>query len=452
MAFSLRFEARSDVGRVRRSNQDSGYASPTLLLVADGMGGAAGGDVASAVAVHATEAGDRMVPADQARGVLEGIVGDANDELTKLIEQDPTLDGMGTTVCGASFDGTSFTTVHIGDSRCYLLRGKTLSQLTHDHSWVQALIDEGRLTPAQAATHPHRSLILKVLNGQAMFEPDYDRFDARLGDRILFCSDGLSGLVNDVAVQELLGTPDLGHAADALIAAANAAGGHDNITAVVAEVVEATQALTGASAQIVGSAAENPTLGHLVAAAPAETDDPDQADQDEATDEDPEITRYAPQAPHRRWPTILGITLAALLLLGGGAWGTASYASSRYFIAEADGHVAIYNGLPGSLFGWPLHTLTERETTNVADLPVYYQRVVHNTIGSSSLEDARITTEQLAALAERCIQVRQERQAPSSTPTASANPSGLSTSEANYPTYLAPITPTVTEEADPEAC
>ena len=195
MTFSLRFHAHSEVGRIRKNNQDSAYASPTMLLVADGMGGAAAGDLASAVATVTAQKLDRAVPADDMLEFIGGVVVKANDRLLELIEEDPTLDGMDTTFCGASFDGQYLALAHIGDSRMYRLRGDAIEQLTHDHSWVQTLIDEGRLTPEQAATHPHRSLILKVLNGQTEPDPDYQLLEVSKGDRYLFCSGGLSGLI-----------------------------------------------------------------------------------------------------------------------------------------------------------------------------------------------------------------------------------------------------------------
>ena len=150
---------------------------------------------------------------------------------------------------------------------------------------------------------------------------------------------------------------------------------------------------------------------------------------------------------------MLAAVLAVALLLGGAGWSVVSYAQSRYFIAETDGTVGIYNGLPGSLLGWELSELVELTATQVDDLPSFYRRGVANTIGVDSLTDAHDTADRLARLADNCIQLRAEREnRPPPTPAPTPTPSGLSTSQPNYPTYLAPVTPTGAEEADPEAC
>lgn len=466
MTFSLDFRAHSEVGRVRKNNQDAGYASPNMLLVADGMGGAAAGDLASAVAAVEASRSDEHLEGDAMVDHIKGVVTRANEKLAQLVEADPTLDGMGTTFCGAMFSGTQLGMAHIGDSRCYVLRDGELTQLTHDHSWVQSLIDSGRLTPEQAATHPHRSLILKVLNGHATMMPDYSLVDVALGDRFLFCSDGLSGLIGDDEIGELLALPDLDEVTAGLAEAANNAGGHDNITVVIGEVVEADDALATRAPQLVGSAVEReiPEPDELAAEfhhtafpdSPTVEDSPAETKEEDEDHDEAERARYAPDpTPHRRWPGILAAVLAIALVLGGSAWGVAAYAKSRYFLADAEGYVGIYNGLPGSLLGQELNVLVETRDFQVEDLPAFYQRAVANTIGVPSLERAQATADQLADFAARCVEAREERDNrpdPTPSPEPQPSPSGLSTGQPNYPTYLAPITPTATEEADPEAC
>lgn len=463
MAFSLRFHAHSDVGRIRKNNQDAGYASSTMLLVADGMGGAAAGDLASAVAVTQAEKLDRAVDTQEMLEFIGGLVNRANDKLAELVDEDPTLDGMGTTFCGALFDGTHLGIAHIGDSRLYRMRDGSLEQITHDHSWVQTLIDEGRITPAQAATHPHRSLILKVLNGQPEPEPDYQLMEAKEGDRYLFCSDGLSGLISDEHIEELLQIEDLETCAEELTRAANKAGGHDNITVVLGEVVPHDAALAAAEPMMVGSAVEReiPKVGEL-ALNPQGTGYPEPEAPDTDHDET-EKARYAPEGRRVRWPSTLVATVLIVAVIAAAVWGIAVYSSSRYFIAEAEGNVAIYNGLPGSLLGLELNRLEERRETVVTDLPRFYQRAVANTIGSPSLMAARETADELHDLAVQCVAVREERQTPSEpevTPTPTATTSmttGLPTDPngdggANYPTHVGPVTPTADEEVDPEFC
>lgn len=449
MAYSLRFAAHSEVGRIRKNNQDAGYASPTMLAVADGMGGAAAGDLASAVAITLARDADERLTGDAMLSHMEAVLDGTNQRLADLVSHDLTLDGMGTTFCGAMFDGTQLGLTHIGDSRCYILRDGELTQLTHDHSWVQQLIDDGRLTPEQAATHPHRSLILRVLNGQNASRPDLELVDVQRGDRVMFCSDGLSGLIDDDQIRRLLQRDDLASAISRLAQAANDAGGHDNITLVLADVVDQDDALDTAAPQLVGSAVERDIPDLTAPPAPSSTaalPPPLEVGSDERA-------RYAPEEPHRRWPGVIAGTLAVVLVIVGATWGVVAYSSSRFYISEADGQVAIYNGLPGSLLGYELNTLTERTDITVTDLPRFYQRAVANTIATSDLDAAHESVAELRWKAERCVEVRNARtNATPSTPAPTASPSGLSTGQPNYPTYLAPITPTATEESDPEEC
>lgn len=244
MPLSLRYTAHSEIGLVRKNNQDSGYASAHLLMVADGMGGAAAGDLASAVAVTRLRALDQELSGAADAPVGEDLlsrvtqrVHDANELIADLAADNPALDGMGTTVTAAAFDGHDLAVVHIGDSRMYRLRRGSFVRVTHDHSWVQSLVDEGRLTPEQAATHPHRSLLLRVLNGAPNNDPDVGLVDAAAGDRLLLCSDGLCGLVDDTDLARMVAVPDRADALAQLIAAAHAAGGSDNITIILADVV-----------------------------------------------------------------------------------------------------------------------------------------------------------------------------------------------------------------------
>lgn len=471
--YSLRYAAHSEVGRIRKNNQDAAYASPTLLLVCDGMGGAAAGDLASAVAAtEASKSDRRFEDPEEMLEAIAGIITRANGRLGELVEEDLSIDGMGTTFCGGLFNGRQMAVGHIGDSRGYLLRDGELTQFTHDHSWVQSLIDEGKITPEQAATHPHRSLILRVLNGQELFEPDLMTLDLQEGDRILFCSDGLSGLVPDWKIRDVLtGHEHLEEAIQRLARMANLAGGHDNITLVVGEVVAQDDALDARAGALYGSATEVeiPVVGALAAKAGKPTGYPESPSPPEAvaTDQEPEeAARYAPKEQHHRWPGVLIALVAIALVIGAGAWGISSYAQSRYFIAAESGQVAIYNGLPGNILGYPLNAMAEGTDIQVADLPAFHQRAVNNTIGVPNLDAARATTQELRVIADRCRAVREERLKPaepavSPTPTASPTIPGLPAApgtppldnvEPGYPTQLAPMTPTATAEADPESC
>lgn len=436
----LRYVAHSEIGLVRKNNQDSGYASPQLLVVADGMGGAAAGDLASAAAIQLirradrTARGEEPVSGEAMLELLAGALNQANDKIADLVADDHSLDGMGTTVTGAMFDGTELGLVHIGDSRAYLLRDGELKRLTHDHSWVQSLVDEGKITEAEAAFHPHRSLLLKVLNGQPAVEPDTDLVPVTEGDRLLICSDGLCGLVDDDELSRILTeNEDPDTALQALIDAAHREGGIDNITIIVADVVaDSAEATTGA--KILGAATERDVPA--VTARPVNlgdrtpsrrTDDdgntiPDApAPRSEAPDE--ETSRYAPrQAPRGgRWRTLL-IGLVVLILLAGGLTAGWAWSRTQYFVGPADGHVAINRGLSQQVLGMSLSEVYRIEDTQLSDLPAAYRDRVQQTITSASLPDAEATVAELATMARQCVAQREARLNPPPAPTPSPAP------------------------------
>lgn len=234
----FRFAARSDVGRRRTTNQDSGLASRRLLAVADGLGGHAGGDVASSLVIACLTSSARAeAPAD--RDSIETAVREAHRRIGALAGRDELLAGMGTTLTALWCDGYRLMLAHIGDSRAYVLRDGTLQQLTTDHTLVQSLLDEGALTATEAASHPYRSVLARALDGRADADVDVSVLDVHAGDRFLLCSDGLSGVVDESTQRRTLATcTRLGSAADQLIELANQAGGPDNITCVVAEAVD----------------------------------------------------------------------------------------------------------------------------------------------------------------------------------------------------------------------
>ncbi|MGA5123534.1 MerR family transcriptional regulator [Streptomyces pseudogriseolus] len=234
---ALRYAALSDTGRVRASNQDTAYAGSRLLAVADGYGGA--GAPASAAAVEALRSLEtETVPAGDLLGALEDALGLAEQAVHGVSAPDDDTDA-GTTLTAMLWTGSQLALVHIGDSRFHLLRNGELFQITHDHTVVQSLIDEGRLTPEEAASHPQRSLLLRALGRGADSTPDLRLHDARAGDRYLLCSDGLSTVVPAGDVHRVLsGTPEPEAAVRALVDLANASGGPDNVSCVVADVVE----------------------------------------------------------------------------------------------------------------------------------------------------------------------------------------------------------------------
>ena len=257
----LRYTALSDVGRVRKDNQDSGYAGEHLLAIADGVGGSARGDVASSAAIGELRALDEP-PGNDLQGALAEAIERSHRQIAGLVEQHPELDGTSTTVTAAVFDGTRVGVGHVGDSRGYLLRDGAISQITKDHTFVQSLIDEGRITEEESRVHPHRNLILRAVDGKHEPEPDLFLVDVVAGDRILLCSDGASGVLATQDMARILGTGTVENAAVELIRAALDAGSSDNVTVVVADVTDAAVAdpeETGPVALgpiVVGAAAE----------------------------------------------------------------------------------------------------------------------------------------------------------------------------------------------------
>ncbi|MFD1524035.1 PP2C family protein-serine/threonine phosphatase [Pseudonocardia yunnanensis] len=244
MSPTLRSAAGSDVGRRRSMNQDSAATSSRLLAVADGMGGHAHGEVASAVAVAALLDLDARLRDVDLGGVdllaaLGEAIADAAARLTELSEQNPELRGTGTTVVAFLVDGARIGVAHIGDSRAYLLRDGELHRLTRDHTLVQSLLDEGRISPEEAATHPRRSWLIRTLQEGTPAEPDLFSLEGRVGDRYLVCSDGVTAVLDDEHIGEVLaGFAEPADVVAQLIALANEGGGPDNITCVVADLVE----------------------------------------------------------------------------------------------------------------------------------------------------------------------------------------------------------------------
>ena len=261
MSPTLCSAAGSDVGRRRQMNQDSAATGPRLLVVADGMGGHAHGEVASSVAVQAiVDAAPDDLEGVDLLAVLGAALEDAASRLTGLATDDPELRGTGTTVVAFLVDGLRIGIAHIGDSRAYLLRDGELTRLTRDHTLVQALVDEGRISAEEAATHPRRSWLVRTLQDSSSPEPDLFLHDAVLGDRYLICSDGLTAVLDDDAVREVLATePDRAAAVTRLIDIANTGGGPDNITCVVADLLDV--APEGNTATVLVGAVAGPPNG-----------------------------------------------------------------------------------------------------------------------------------------------------------------------------------------------
>jgi PPM family protein phosphatase len=232
-ALAIRYAARSDIGRHRDRNQDTAYAGRRLLAVADGMG--AGGQAASAAVIEALKPLEGALPAGNLLNAMQDAVRQADSVMRDLAAAEP---GTGTTLTAMLWSGSQLALVHVGDTRAYLLRAGELFQITHDHSVVQALLDEGKITPEEADSHPQRSLLLRAITGADVTQPDVSLHDAQVDDRYLLCSDGLTTVIPAGIIRDTLSAPgDPEEIVGRLIDLANEEGGPDNIACVVADVV-----------------------------------------------------------------------------------------------------------------------------------------------------------------------------------------------------------------------
>jgi serine/threonine protein phosphatase PrpC len=387
MTLVLRYAARSDRGLIRGTNQDSVYAGPRLLAVADGMGGHAAGDVASKVVIAALEHLDDDAPSGDLLQALRQAVFDGSEHLREVIREAPHLEGMGTTLTAVLFAGGRLGLCHVGDSRAYLMRDGELNQITHDDTFVQTLIDDGRITEEEASSHPQRSLLLRALNGQDV-EPDLSMRDARAGDRYLLCSDGLSGVVTFETLAAAMRDPDPQATADRLIELALRSGGPDNITCIVADVVEDDGRGVLIDPVVDGAAGDNRGQREVdprSAAGRAALADPQPAPPN------PPVSTASPPVRRRPMRTAL-LTLAAVVVLGAAAFGGYLFVMGHWFVGvaeTADGdQVGVFQGLDASIVGVDLFRLDEATGLATADLTQAARSRVTGGINASDRDDA----------------------------------------------------------------
>jgi protein phosphatase len=346
----LRYAARSDRGLVRANNEDSVYAGARLLALADGMGGHAAGEVASQLVIAALAHLDDDEPGGDLLSKLDAAVRSGNSAIADQVEMEPDLEGMGTTLTAILFAGNRLGLAHIGDSRGYMLRDGELTQITKDDTFVQTLVDEGRITAEEAHSHPQRSLIMRALTGHEV-EPFLTMREARAGDRYLLCSDGLSDPVSDETIHEALQIPDVAESAYRLIELALRGGGPDNVTVVVADVVDydygQTQpilagAVSGEDDQL--TTLPNTSAGRASAISPRK---------ETAKRLPPQVESVSrPRWSRSRIALVLAVVV--LLMLAGvavGRW----VIRSNYYVAEYSGIVALMRGIQGSLLGISLN-------------------------------------------------------------------------------------------------
>jgi protein phosphatase len=399
VTLSWRYAALSDVGLLREGNEDAAFAGRRLLAVADGMGGHAAGEVASAAAIAALEQLDELgVDAGDPQEALQDAVQEANKHLREMVAADNELQGMGTTVTAVLTDGDYTWLAHIGDSRAYLLRDGALRQLTRDHTFVQQLVDEGRLAPGDVSTHPQRNVITRALDGRADVELDLDRLDLHDGDRLLLCSDGLSAVVSDDSIADVLGSAqDPDEAVRRLVDLALRGGAPDNVTCIVADPVQANGAPSAATPTTVAGAALDgavppapvPDSPAARAAALRSSNDDDGADH-------PDPHRKSRRIRRRR---ALALGLVTLVLLGVAAAVGWSWTQRQFYVGTSGGQVAIYQGVEGTLAGIDLSHVKESTDLALADLPDFERKRVSDGIHAASRADAQRIVDRLRVAA-----------------------------------------------------
>ena len=436
MTLVLRYAVRSDVGLLREGNEDSAYAGPRLLAVADGMGGHAAGEVASSLTIASMAKLDSEPPGGDMLAELAAAVAAANTRLQEMIIANPAVEGMGTTLTALFWSDGHAAVCHIGDSRGYLLREGELYQITHDHTLVQSLVDEGRISVDDVSTHPQRSLLLRALDGRSVAEPDLSVHDAQPGDRYLLCSDGLSGVVSDETLRETLATIEDPEAVTRqLIELALHGGGPDNITCIVADVVDTaasrvsptgTPVLAGAAANVHDSrlstdgtgpfGADGDHQGNHYTGSYDEDGHPsmtvarpmvavDDLDPDDMRARAGERERHGhdrgpgPAQPPRpaqtgpaaaRWPIVTTSLVVLLAVVIGGGYAAWRWSQDQYYVgADSKGQVVIYRGVNQRIAGISLSHPYQQTGIQLAQVPPPYQQTVKATDAASNLSGAQ---------------------------------------------------------------
>jgi serine/threonine protein phosphatase PrpC len=409
MANTGKSAAVSHVGKIRANNQDSAYAGEHLFIVADGMGGHAGGDVASAIAINRIAEVDRGFESpNDAEFALQSALIAANALLAETVFEHSELTGMGTTVSGFLRVGHQLAIAHIGDSRIYRLRGRKLEQITADHTFVQRLVDSGRITPEEAAVHPRRSVLMRVL-GDVDAAPEIDTtvIETQPGDRWLLCSDGLSSYVGDDKMQTILNTiTSTDAAANRLVKESLDNGAPDNVTVVLVDIDESE------------SSAHEPPITVGSAATPLSFDSdsnrrplrlptlllhPLKATQPDPSHFEPESDGYLDEliledrrrARRRRITWLVGLVLIVAAIAAGAIFGY-RWTQSHYFVGESDGNVAIFQGVQQNLGPFPLSSVVEKTSIQLSELPSFTRSNVEATINAVDLSQAQAIVDRLA--------------------------------------------------------
>jgi len=409
--------AVSHVGKIRSNNQDSGYAGRHLFVVADGMGGHAGGDVASAIATKRVAEADLEYGAvEDAATALQSAMIAANSLLAETVFEHSELTGMGTTVSGILRVGDQIALGHIGDSRIYRFRDGELEQVTADHTFVQRLVDSGRITPEEAAVHPRRSVLMRVLGDvDAAPEIDIKVLETRVGDRWLLCSDGLSSYVSEDKLTAILATVRTPQAAaDRMVKESLDHGAPDNVTVIIADIGtddETREPL--APAGFVGSAAaplmfdgaENerrpirlPTLLLHPLKAPPPEDTHFEPEREEFLEQLIEEDRRRARRRRVTWLVVVAVVIASIIGVVVLAY---QWTQTHYYVGVADdGTVAIFQGVQQNIGPISLSSIEQSSAVVADDLPTFERQQVEATINAADLRDAHDILDRLSRLVE----------------------------------------------------
>lgn len=411
MTIALLSAADSNIGKVRSSNQDSGYAGYQMFFVADGMGGHAGGDIASAITAQRMAQMDAQyaTPDDAGAAMLAGIL-ETNQTLTETVAGHGELAGMGTTFSGLVFVADKVVVGHIGDSRIYLSRAGKTSQITKDHTFVQRLVELGRITETEALTHPRRNVLLRVIGDNN--EPpqlDFQVMPTKPGDRWMVCSDGLNGYVSDAIIHmNLASEQSPAEAVEMLIGEALEAGAPDNVTVVVIDAVPAALGSEiKAQAKFVGSASSDVVIEQargksIVGLKNLFSDLTGQEGQDrqfvsEFGEGFDRLNREAQRSLRSRRLRQIATILGLVSLVIGGLWLGYNYTQTKFYVSESNGHVAIFKGIREELIGFKFSSVFQETGVLISDLPEYQQQLLERTIYATDLEDALRILDRLKA-------------------------------------------------------
>ena len=372
MSLAFRFVIQSNVGVIRKSNEDCGLGSQYLVAVADGMGGHAAGEVASSTVIQTVKENLSLLPkiADEYSNWLVSTTNLAHSSIGDLIAADTEKRGMGTTFSTIAILENKIGIGHIGDSRIYRLRDDELKQISVDHTYVQSLVDSGEITPEEAAIHPRRNLLIRAIDGIHDVAMDIDQLDAELGDRFLLCSDGLTGVISDNLIAQQLRNKDLTVAVAQLIEFALAAGAPDNVTVAICEVINDDALLNEGFSPIVVGAIE--------------------------LNENVEAKISKPQK--RVWLKVA----AVLVLMFSTVFSINAWINSQWFIGVSDGNVAIYQGINQQLGPISLSHLTMRTDLPFDSLSAIDSDAVSHGISISGVNSGLTIIEQMMVRSSLC--------------------------------------------------